>query len=384
MKKLTVKVIACGLAGVMGVMAPMTALAANPDFSRSAVEWARLEDNYLEYKEIPDLIHEYNATVQSNQHDLNIFISDYGRYKDDISNSYRKLAADLEGAMSGADGMGMVSDLQLKLQADQMLEQADDNLEDAEILKWNYSQAEDNLVMSAQSRFISYYKYQLELESARENLTILKNSLSQTELRRDHGAATEMQVLDAKEEVISQEKTIKELEAQIESARKKLIVMCGWQESDMPEIGSLPKLNVERLDEIDPEADKQKALDNNYTLKINKRKLENALEASTKDKYISKIKGNERQISLSVTSAWQSLKTALRDYEKAQSDAAYEEQNMELTKQKWNAGMIVQKDYENAEATLNMKKLSVEIKYLELIESYEIYRWNVKGLAAAE
>ena len=40
--------------------------AASPAFSRTEEEWALLRDNTLEYKEIEDLIAEYNPTVQQN------------------------------------------------------------------------------------------------------------------------------------------------------------------------------------------------------------------------------------------------------------------------------------------------------------------------------
>ena len=69
MKRLK-QALSLGMAGVMMTAAPVTAFAASPEFSRSAEEWARLQDNKIEYDEIADLIHEYNATVQKNAIDL--------------------------------------------------------------------------------------------------------------------------------------------------------------------------------------------------------------------------------------------------------------------------------------------------------------------------
>ena len=40
---------------------------ASPTFSRTAEEWAVLQDDKLTWDEIPDLIHEYNATVRDNE-----------------------------------------------------------------------------------------------------------------------------------------------------------------------------------------------------------------------------------------------------------------------------------------------------------------------------
>lgn len=383
--KMINKITAWSLAGVMGISIPMTALAGSPEFSRSAEEWAGLKDNVLEYEEIGDLIHEYNVTVQNNQYDYNQFIKDYGKTREDIAESYRDLADDLESSKSGEDsGAAMVSDLQLELQAKQLREQADDNLEDSQINYWTYEQAEDNLTLSAQSKFISYYKKQLELESAQEELKNMENDYNLAVTRRQAGTVTEADVLDCKEQMLEQEKTVSKLEQEIESTRQKLIVMLGWSGSDQPEIKDISELNLSEYEDIDLEADKQKAQENNYTLKINKRKLENAKDDSNKKKISNTIEGNQRQINVSVTSAWQNLQTAKLSYEQAQADATKEQRNMELIQQKWNAGMITKYEYEKQQSTLSSAKNSVKEARLSLLETLETYRWNVNGLASAE
>lgn len=378
------RVIIFVITGVMGTAAPMAAMAASPEFARSAEEWERLRDDVLEYEEIAELIHEYNVTVQNNQYEHNKFLQDYGKTKEDISNAYRDLANELEESMTGEDGMGMISDFQLELQAKQLREQADDNLEDSRIHYLNYSQAEDSLVLSAQSKFLSYYKSQLELDMARQQKTVLENSYALAQTRRQAGTATEIEVLEAREAVLEQEKTIEKLEQQIENTRQSLIVMCGWKGSDQPHIGELPEFHLSVVEEIDPAADKQQALENNYTLRINKRKLENAQDADKKANLQKTIASNERQIELSITNAWQSLQTAKSTYEQAVSAKNLEEQSRNLAVQKWNAGMITNYEYESAEIALLTKELQAQTAFLELIEAMETYQWNVNGLASAQ
>lgn len=383
--KMINKITAWSLAGAMGISIPMTALAGSPEFSRSADEWAGLKDNVLEYEEIGDLIHEYNVTVQNNQYDYNQFIKDYGKTREDVAQSYRDLADDLESSKSGEDsGAAMVSDLQLELQAKQLREQADDNLEDSQINYWTYEQAEDNLTLSAQSKFISYYKKQLELESAQVELKNMENDYNLAVTKRQAGTVTEADVLDCKEQMLEQEKTVSKLEQEIESTRQKLIVMLGWSGGDQPEIKGISELNLSEYENIDLEADKQKAQENNYTLKINKRKLENAKDDNNKEKISNTIEGNQRQINVSVTSAWQNLQTAKLSYEQAEADATTEQRNMELTQQKWNAGMITKYEYEKQQSTLSSAKNSVKAARLSLLETLETYKWNINGLASAE
>lgn len=371
-------------AAVMGAAVPMTALASSPEFARTSEEWASLQDNILEYSELADLIHEYNITVQNNQYEYNQFVKDYGRSKTDVAEKYRDLADELESEITGEDGTGRVSDYQLELQAKQLREQADDNVEDSRTYQLTYAQAEDSLVQSAQSNFISYYKNQLELEAALETKKTLENTYTLTVAQRQAGTATDADVLDAQEAVLNQETTISNLEQTIENTRQTLIVMCGWQGSDQPQIQQVPEIELSQIDSINLEADQQTALETNYTLRINQIKLENAEDADNKANIQKTIDANKRQIGVSVASAWQSLNTARLSYEQAVSDEAAEERNMTLSQQKWDAGMITRYDYESQQAALVSKKLAIQTAKLELLQALETYRWNVNGLASAE
>lgn len=379
------KAAAAGILISMILRTPTAALAASPEFARTSEEWSTLQDNVLEYGEIADLIHEYNVTVQNNAYEYNEFVKDYGRTKEDTAAAYRDLANELLSSRSGDDSASaMISDMQLELQAKNLREQADDNIEDSQIYYLQYSMAEDNLVLSAQSKYISYFTGQIELESAKEQLKILENAYSLALVQRAAGTVTDTDVLDAQEAVLTQEKTISQLEQEIENTRQSLIVMLGWKESDAPQIEELPEFDFSLLDAIDLESDKQKALENNYTLKINQRKLENAQEEENKKNMQTTIEGNERQIAASVSSAWASLQTAKLSYDQAAADLAAEERNMEQTACKWNAGMITQYEYEDQQSALVQKQLAVETAKLNLMDTYETYQWNVNGLASAE
>lgn len=261
-----------GISGIIGVMAgtfPLVSLASSPDFAKTDQEWERLRDNVLEYEEIPDLIHEYNVTVQNNQYEYNQFIKDYGRTKEDVSNAYRDMADKLEEEITGEDGMGMVSDFQLEQQAKQLREQADNNLEDSKIYYLNYARTEDSLVLDAQSKYLSYEKSQLELEAAELQKKEQENQYALLQARHQAGTVTEMELLSAQEAVLEQEKTIAGLKQQIENTRQSLMVMCGWKGSDQPQIEGIPEIEWEELEGIDLEADLQKALESNYTLQVN-------------------------------------------------------------------------------------------------------------------
>ena len=384
--RMTAWIIAVGAIGISGgITGPAQIFASSPEFSRTAEEWSALQDNHLEYSEIADLIHEYNPTVQNNQYQYQKFIKDYGMTREDVSNSYLDLAEDLEASKSGDDsGSGRVSDLSLEVQAKSLREQADNNLEDSRIYYLNYAQAEDNLVLSAQSKFFSYYKSQLQLEQAQSTLEDLRQKYELAQTQRSAGTITDADVLTALEAVQNQETTIKTAEQQVDSTRQSLIVMLGWDSSAQPEIGDLPETDLSEVDRIDLSADQQTALEKNYTLLVNKRKLENAVAEDTKRNLNTTIAGNERKIRASVASAFQSLKNAKLSYEQAQAALTTQEREASLAEQKLAAGMITAYENQSQQTALANSRLALRESAISFQDAFETYRWNVNGLASAE
>lgn len=371
--------------GTIGISAPARVLASSPEFSRTAEEWSALQDDNLEYSEIADLIHEYNPTVQNNQYEYQKFIRDYGTTREDVSNSYLDLAEDLEASKSGDDsGSGRVSDLSLEVQAKSLREQADNNLEDIRIYYLNYAQSEDNLVLSAQSKFLSYYKNQLQLEEAQATLTRLKQDYELAQTKHSAGTITDADVLTALEAVQDQENTIQKMEQQVESTRQSLIVMLGWDSSAQPTIGELPEVDLSVVDQIDLSADQQTALEKNYTLLVNQRKLENAVSDDTKRNLNTTIAGNERKIRASVASAYQNLKNAKLAYEQAQASLTTQERQASLSEQKLSVGMITAYENQTQQIALTNSRLALKEASISYQDALETYRWNVNGLASAQ
>lgn len=368
-----------------GGIAPMAALGASPEFARTEQEWARLQDNVIEYDEIPDLIHEYNATVQNNQYDYQKFREDYGDTNSDVADAYNDLAQDFYDDMSGeTDAGSMMSDLQLDIQARNMLKQADNTLEDSKIYLLTYEMAEDNLAATAQSNMISYHKKQLELEQKQTDLELAREKYSLEQVKQAAGTVTAVDVLTAKESLQSSENNIKELESGIENLKEELYISLGWKHNDSPDIKELPQMDVSRIDGMDPDRDLETALENNYTLKINKRKLENARSKTTRESLETKIRNNEKQIGASLSSAYKNVLSARLSYEQAVAEAQLEETNTNIAAGKLQAGMMTSLEYKEQEYKMESSRLNAEMAAVSLFQAMETYDWSVKGLASAE
>ena len=378
-------ILVLALTAVMGGLSPMAALGASPEFARTEQEWARLQDNVIEYDEIPDLIHEYNATVQNNQYDYQKFREDYGDTNSDVADAYNDLAQDFYDDMSGeTDAGSMMSDLQLDIQARNMLKQADNTLEDSKIYLLTYEMAEDNLAATAQSNMISYHKKQLELEQKQTDLELAREKYSLEQVKQAAGTVTAVDVLTAKESLQSSENNIKELESGIENLKEELYISLGWKHNDSPDIKELPQMDVSRIDGMDPDRDLETALENNYTLKINKRKLENARSKTTRESLETKIRNNEKQIGASLSSAYKNVLSARLSYEQAVAEAQLEETNTNIAAGKLQAGMMTSLEYKEQEYKMESSRLNAEMAAVSLFQAMETYDWYVKGLASAE
>ncbi len=378
-------ILVLALTAVMGGLSPMAALGASPEFARTEQEWARLQDNVIEYDEIPDLIHEYNATVQNNQYNYQKFREDYGDTNSDVADAYNDLAQDFYDDMSGeTDAGSMMSDLQLDIQARNMLKQADNTLEDSKIYLLTYEMAEDNLAATAQSNMISYHKKQLELEQKQTDLELAREKYSLEQVKQAAGTVTAVDVLTAKESLQSSENNIKELESGIENLKEELYISLGWKHNDSPDIKELPQMDVSRIDGMDPDRDLETALENNYTLKINKCKLENARSKTTRESLETKIRNNEKQIGASLSSAYKNVLSARLSYEQAVAEAQLEETNTNIAAGKLQAGMMTSLEYKEQEYKMESSRLNAEMAAVSLFQAMETYDWSVKGLASAE
>ena len=132
----------------LGTM-PVTAWAGTPEFAYTAEQWASLRDNQLEFTEIADLIHVYNNTVIQNQLEYEDF---RGEDADDIADDYYDAADDIYGSLEYPDSSDsdyasrLSSYLSSQIQADNLREQGDDNVEDGDVKKLEYDKTDDKLL----------------------------------------------------------------------------------------------------------------------------------------------------------------------------------------------------------------------------------------------
>lgn len=357
---------------------PKEALA-SPTFARSDTEWEKLRDNTMEYGEIEDLIHEYNATVLNNQ-------VEYSKQRDDptaddVARSYRDDAADLRGNITGDDDL---ADAMAEAQARSLEKKADDNVFDLEVMRYSNLQTEKNLAIMAQSNMISYYKSILNLEVLKQNQKLLTEVLRVTEVQRDIGSSTNVDVLNARNNLQKTETAVIQTEASISKLKQTLCVMLGWGYQASPDMRQIPAADPARISNMNPDSDYSKAADSNYELKMNQRKLENAVSEVVKDSYRIKIKDNKEKIGTDLDKKYRDVLQAEVAYKEAQSALEEESRKMEIASQKNSLGTIGQLEYLQQQTDYLAKQNALKIADMDWFWTMEMYNWSVNGMASVQ
>ena len=372
-----------------GVLSALPAYASSPEFARTSEEWAALRDNRMEYWEIEGLIQEYNPTVQQNQYDYRKFVKDYGDRREDISDEYRRLANELRDDIVYPDSddpgyaMGMMAALTAEMQANQLDQQADNNLEDAESIRLSYEMAEKALVQTARSNFISWHSAVTAIDQAEVAKQLAELDWQKESAQAAAGAGTQIKVLTADQAVKEADKDLIEARTKAETIRQKLQIMLGWKADSVPEIGDAPQLDLSVIDAMNPEADLPKALEANYTLRINKIKLQNALNETDYNTLVSTIADNEARIAASLATSYRNVQNQKNLYLAEQANLVLVQQTAAQSEQGFAVGTVSRIDRDTALLGLKQAELSLRQSEFSLLQSIDAYEWAVKGLASA-
>ena len=122
---------------------------------------------------------------------------------------------------------------------------------------------------------------------------------------------------------------------------------------------------------------------NSYTMKVNKRKLENAKSSDTKETLEKTIREDTQSIGASVTSSYQNVLAAKASMELKQAQAQLQEKSMQTTERQYHLGMIGRLDYLNRKYAYDSAVIQTQIAKYNLLQAIQSYEWVLDGLANA-
>ena len=168
----------------------------------------------------------------------------------------------------------------------------------------------------------------------------------------------------------------------IENVRQKLLVMLGWKYDAQPEIRDIPRADKNRIAGMNPQEDKAAAIENNYALKVNKKKLANADSPNTIESLTKTIADNEQKIGSSLVTNYQNVLTAQLAYDQAVAELELENRNLHSLEINFQQGNASRTELENQQYAVQNKQLALQIADMNLFQAMETYDWAVNGLAS--
>ena len=379
-----------GLTFLFGFAAAQTALA-SPEFAYPPEKWASLRDNVLEYEELADLIHEYNAEVINSR----LEYDDYrGKTNDDFRNTDSEMADRLEDSsdrmMDGINedepgyGAAEASAMSIRLQAEQARDQADMENEDGRVKKLEYDRQEALFVQKAQGLMIEYWKKEKERPALEGALQQAEAEVQTARRKAALGMLSQPELLEAEAAVCMAQAAEASGKTKQEELRRQLIVMTGWEYDDLPHLGEISIPEETLLAAADPESDRKQALAANFSLAADRRRLENTDPGTAKDVLKQKVEAGQQKIEADIEAKYNSFVQAQADYGQAKEEYRLAEEKIEADERRYQLGLLSVNDRMAAQAELLSKKAAWEISGLSFRQAYEDYHWAVEGLAAYE
>lgn len=400
---------------------PMQALAANPQFAHDEATWARLQDNTMEYDELGLLVEEYNPNYQNEQasyndtkndddaaeirkdaknsaddmydsaEDLRDQAEDLSDQADDLSDQAEAareagnaaLAAQLQaGAASYMAGYAPLMSAAAMTQNSALKSDisADSSYVDSDMRKIQHIKNQKGIVVSTQNLFNSYNQLRVNADLIQKNVEVMEAVANATQTQASIGMATQADVLKAQKNLQSIKSTQTETLSSLETLRQNLCMMTGWSYDAQPEIKEVPQADLAAIDQINLEADRQKALENNYDLQYSKRALNNMQENSTDKKNQERtVKNLEQSISASMTNLYNDIQQKKIAWQLAQAELATEQQSMSAVETKRGLGMVSDLEYLQAQSSFLGKQIAERTANMALFQAVETYNWAVNG-----
>ena len=309
---------------------------------------------------------------------------DSGQNAEEIRDALLEAADDMESLAIDAEAEegGAMIGANYRSQAASLRQQAESNVSDSQVILWQYEQVEDTIAQTVRDGFIAYYQAIAQKEADQAKIGYLEESLASAQNRKNVGMGTELEVLTAKEALQNGQAALASADAKINAEKKKLQVLCGWDYTSDAEIGALPDFDMEEIGRIDLEADTEKALSNNWQLRIDERKLQNAPDATLRDQYTKTVDNDRQQIKASVRSAYDTLVQAKQTYDTGAEQLNLSRQNLEKSSRQLSLGVISRMEYRTAENETTGLEHTQRLNEIAVFSAWTAYQGAVNGLAS--
>ncbi len=353
--------------------------------ARSDEEWAKLKDNVVEWSEIEDLVHEFNPTVSDlwvtfNQDDK------AGKYNTNYDSVISMIDDNYESSINSAatEVLEALTNLQYETSYEETSIDRQAQSTDRAAALLSIEKTEKSVTETIRQSIISMYKAELQQQIDQATAVYDESLYNSAVTKLGAGIMTETDVLTAKETMEKARLTITQDEDNALKSKQLMNINLGYERNSDVMYPEVPMVSDEMFMAIDPNADAETAIANNYAIRINQRKLEVSSADSSRNSLNATIESEQENVRADITGRYNTLKQAKNSYEQAVLSESNILNEQAKVQRNFAAGNASQRELEKADYQAQTAKLNTQIAQYKYASSYYDYTAAVAGLASAD
>lgn len=371
-----------------GMKEPGKAENAVPD-GFDETQWELIQDNVLEYDELGDRIKLFNPNMISANEMYWSAMDDVkdqymAAYED--AEDYKDDADDLrdEGGISTIDGQILYSTLRayekaMKSAGDKMSRAYNDNTKSDASSYEEIRKGAKQLTSGAQQAMIGYNMAAAQKKTLQTMKEMYEKLYSATVSMQGLGMATDTEVSAAKKNLLAAESSLASLDNTVENLGSTLKLLTGWTGEEMPQIQTVPPVDLSKIDELNLQEDTASAIRNNYALIDGRHIKTDRSTTRVKSKFRSEEQ-MEQNLSIEMEQLYQDIMEKKKNCEAARTayDQAVVKKN--AAEVQLQNGSVSQIEYLGQMLSYYQADGEKTNADLSLRQAVELYYWATEGI----
>lgn len=368
---------------------PETAFAANAPVTGNmedtydAETWAKLQDNMLEYDEIPDLVHVYNSTISEIWKNLRETKEKLDRNAQELESQSMKMKNLKDSAKSQGDVGGIMNYTVQEM----ILKKTSSALKSSDLYTQqtvaSIQKGEKQITKVAQSLMISYDSLLKQRNTLEKLQELYAKQYEIAVNKRALGMATDQDVLTAQTNQLSAASSVASLDGGLLQLKPNLCTLTGWAADASPELAPIPETDLSLIDQMNLEEDTKKAIGNNSTL-ISQRTSTKGTSSASIASRLGVIEEGEQKLTIEMKRLYNDVYAQKEAFEGAKAGYEAAQKTHDKYTRMYQMGLLGESDYIGTEISYYQAKSSYESADTSLRLAIETYNWAVQGLATVE
>lgn len=237
----------------------------------------------------------------------------------------------------------------------------------------------DNYTQMAQTQMISYNQMAQNLAAQEKKAQAAEAYYQAAVTKSAAGLATAADVLAAADSLAQARNSLASYQQQEEQLQFTLLTLLGLEHTADVAIGQIPEPDLAAIGAVDFETDKWTAVNNSSTVQ-NARHSSAGTTTEIQQRF-SSVAEAEGTAEADILSCYQSLMASKKEYDAALEACESATLTWQGVQRKRQAGTVDETEFLEGEAAYLAAKAAKETASMKLVQAYEMYCWEVKGVS---